>query len=335
MEYTNYIKINKDNLNYNLNYFNNKYNYQYLLLDVSNNAYSHGMYIIKYLKDNIYLYINNFNDVILARKYNKNIAIIYGGEITLDNVYDLLINNVILLLKSSFILKKIKTNDNINIMLNIDTKGYDGINTQEELNEIINIINNHSNMNLLGIISKVTEDDYLEFRNLISNLTNLQLIILNNEEDKKKIKLSNGIKLNSSIYGLNRAPSKKLFQKEEVKEYKQVFTLKTHIVKITTEIVKKKTKILGVIPFGSLNGLNTTITHVSIHKKLYKILKIFPEYTLIEIDKNVNILDTVEVTSNNNPLENYFPENTLNYFNLFNNLPIIYEDYTLEKTFIY
>ena len=111
MEYTNYIKINKDNLNYNLNYFNNKYNYQYLLLDVSNNAYSHGMYIIKYLKDNIYLYINNFNDVILARKYNKNIAIIYGGEITLDNVYDLLINNVILLLKSSFILKKIKTND--------------------------------------------------------------------------------------------------------------------------------------------------------------------------------------------------------------------------------
>ncbi len=335
MEYTNYIKINKDNLNYNLNHFNNKYNYEYILLDVSNNAYSHGMYLIKYLPNNIYLYINNFNDVILARKYNKNISIIYGGEITLDNVYDLLINNVILLLKSNFILKKIKTSDNINIMLNIDINGYDGLNTKQEIEEINNIINNNPNINLLGIIAKIKEEDYLEFRDLISDLNNLKLIILNNEEDKKKIKLSNGIKLNLSIYGINKTSNKKLFKKEEPKEFKQVFTLKSHIIKINTITLKKKEILLGVIPFGSLNGLNNYITHVAIHQNLYKIYEINPEYTLIEIDKNINILDTVEITSNNNPLEDYFKENTLNYFNLFNNLPIIYEDYTLEKTFIY
>ena len=317
MEYTNYIKINKDNLLYNLNYFNNKYNYKHIILDVSNNAYSHGMYIIKYLPNNIYLYINNFNDCLLARKYNKNIPIIYGGEITIDNVYDLLVNNIILSLKSSFILKKIKTFDSTNIILNIDIKGYDGINTKEEINEIINIINNNSNLKLIGIISKIKEEDYLEFCDLIENLTNLELIILNNEEDKKKI------------------IPKKLFKKEENKEYKQVFTLKTHIIKINTKIIKKKESILGTIPLGFLNGLNAYITHVSINKKLYKIHEINEEYSLIEIDKNISILDTVEITSENNPLENYYHNNTLNYFNLFNNLSIIYEDYTLEKTFIY
>ncbi len=335
MNYTNYIKIDTDNLKANLNYLENNYNYKYFILDVSNNAYSHGMYLIKYLPSNIYLYINNFNDLLLARKYNKEVPIIYAGEITLNNIYDLIINNAILLIKSNFILKKAQIDEKIDIILNIDTLGFNGISSKQEINEVLEIINTNEKINLLGIMSDINSDNYLDFCELTINLPSIPLYILNNEKEKCKIKQSNAIKLDKSIYGINSINKKKIFKKEEKGPLKQVFTLYTHITKINTEITKKKEKITGSIPLGSLNGLNDLITYVQIHNTLYKIIDIYEEYSLIEIDKNVNLDDPVIITGPSNPLENYFAKNTLNYFNLFSNLPIIYNDYTLEKTFIY
>ena len=41
---------------------------------------------------------NHFKDLLLIRKYNKEIPVIYEGVIHEDNVYDLVMNNAILVI---------------------------------------------------------------------------------------------------------------------------------------------------------------------------------------------------------------------------------------------
>ena len=50
MNYTNYIKIDTDKIKYNLKILKNNYSYDNYIMDVSNNAFNHGMNIINYLE---------------------------------------------------------------------------------------------------------------------------------------------------------------------------------------------------------------------------------------------------------------------------------------------
>ena len=69
----NYIKINTNNLIDNIKYVKNNYDFCYYGFNVSNNAFFHGMYLINYLEGLVdYLYVNNFNDLLMIRKYNKD-----------------------------------------------------------------------------------------------------------------------------------------------------------------------------------------------------------------------------------------------------------------------
>jgi len=336
MNYSNYVNINVNNLNNNISFIKNKYNYKYYIFDVSNNAFNHGMYIVNYLNDKIdYLYVSNFNDVLLIRKYNNDISVIYNGEINENNIFDLILNNVVLLIKNIDILKNIinlNIKDKFNIILNIDLNNYNGINSKSLINDILDII--PDNINILGIKSHIKENDYDEFKYVISPLKNLKLIIINDEKDKNKIKLSNSIKLDYSIYGINDV-KKSLFKKENL-PLKQIFTLNSRLINIQKIRKNKKELFVGVIPFGYLNGMIDKIDKVFINNKLCEVKEIYEDYTLIDIDKNINTNDIVEIISYNNPLENYYALNTLLYFNtLCSNLPILYNNYILEKTFVY
>ena len=72
MNYVNTIKINTNNLLSNIDTIKENYAYSYIILDVSNNAFNHGMYIIHYLKDKIdYLYVHDLSDLLLIRKYDN------------------------------------------------------------------------------------------------------------------------------------------------------------------------------------------------------------------------------------------------------------------------
>ena len=82
--------------------------------------------------------------------------------------------------------------------------------------------------------------------------------------------------------------------------------------------------------------MNKAIKFVYINGKLYSITNLFDEFAYIEVDNSIKTNMIVEIISANNPLENYLKEQTLNYFSLFNsNIPIVFDDYILEKTLIY
>ena len=300
-----YLNTNINNLLDNFNNIKTNYNYDYYLIDVSNNAFNHGMYIINYLNlDNIYLYVNNFKDLKLLRYYNSNIPVIYSGYIDNDNIYDLIINNAILLIKDINILEDIK--ENINIILDINKDN--GIYTKNKIEDLLNIMKNNNKINLLGIISYVTKDNYLDIKYLLDYFKDLKIRCLNNELDKNKIKLSNTLKLDYSIYGFN-------LKKDKI-SLKTCLTLKTKIIKIN----KKKKEILeGIIYIGYLNGLSKNIKEVIINDKTYNILSINREYTIIDIDSEVNIDDWVIINIKQDNL-------------VFSNYPIMF---TKDKEEIY
>ncbi len=334
MASTRYIKISTDNLKYNIDKIRNNFNYKYLVMDVSNNAFNHGMYIINFLVGIDFLYVNNFNDLLLVRKYNKDIRVIYNGEVSNDNIFDLIMNDAIVVLKNGDVLKNVSIHDKLQVMLSIDVKGYNGFRKRQEVMEVTRLVNTNKNIDILGVIASIKEKDYDKFKEIISTIREPQVMMLNNEEDTNKIKLSNAIKLDKSIYGIN-SEKKKIFQKKNEVLYKQVLQLKAQIVEIKNESEKKKVSLVGVIRIGYLNGMSEKIKQVFIAGKFYKVKEVLSEITLIEIDKNVSLYETVEIVGSNNPLEQYIGENTLMYFSMFSTLSIVYKNYVLEKTFVY
>ena len=336
MNYINTIKINTDNLLSNINTIKKNYNYSYMILDVSNNAFNHGMYIIHYLKDKIdYLYVHDLSDLLLIRKYDKDIPVIYGGVINQDNVYDLIINDAILVISNIKILKDIKSlniKDKITYLFRIDPTGYFGIAKKEDILDYLEW--DHKYLELIGVIAQIEEKDYDNFNYIIRPIKDAKLMILNHENDKRKIHGSNAIKLNASIYGIN-TEKKKLFQKNDI-SLKQVFTLGSKILDIKEITNSKKSKYVAIIPFGFHQGMKQAIKQVFIHNKLYPVKEIKEDCMLVEVGEDITKDMEVEIISSNNPLEKYFSEETLSYFSLFSmNIPIIFDDYILEKTLSY
>ncbi len=336
MNYNNFIKIDTNLLLENINYIKNTYKYSYYILNVSNNAFNHGMYLINYLTDKIdYLYVFSFQDLLLIRKYNKNIPVIYNGSINDNNIYDLIINNAIIVIHDIDTLKNIRSlniKDVVNFIFCIDPLGFIGIDNKNDILTYLEWDNKY--LNLMGIISEVKEKDYDAFKNIIKPLNNSSLMILNNEKDKRKIHNSNAILLDYSLYGINEH-NKKIFKKE-TPILKQIFTLNSYITKIKNINIKKKEKHIAIIPFGLNHGMSKNIKFVNINQKNYQIFAILEEYTYILVDESIKENMLVKITSSTNPLEKYFQKDCINYFSYFNsNLPIIFENYILEKTLIY
>ena len=336
MNNINYIKINTQNILENIQYIKAYYPYSYYIFDVSNNAFCHGMYLIQYIKEQVdYFYVNHFQDLLLIRKYDQSVPVIYGGEINENNIYDLIMNNAIVVIYDIHTLKMIQglnIKDLLSFILYIDPKGYLGISNKQDILDFLE--NSNSYFKLLGIMAKLEEKDYDDFKYIIRPISNLKLMILNSEDDKRKIQGSNAIKLDYSIYGMHPV-KKKLFQKKEP-VFKQAFSLYSEIINIKEITHNKKTKFIAVVPFGYHHGMSDVIKYVYIQKQLYPIINVTDEFVHVEVDENIHKGMKVEITSENNPLENYFPAQTLNYFTLFyTNIPIAFDDYILEKTLIY
>ncbi|CDF11517.1 alanine racemase [Mycoplasma sp. CAG:776] len=332
----NYIKISTQNLLYNINSLKKDYSYSYYILDVSNNAFFHGMYLLKYLKQDIdYLYVSHFQDLQLIRKYDQSIPVIYGGNVSLDNIFDLIMNNAIVVIRNLKLLKQIKElniKDSFSFLFQIDPNGIYGIDDKQDILDYLEW--DHKHFNLLGIIAQITEEDYDNFQYIIRPLSNLKLVILNHEENKNRIHDSNAIKLDKSVYGIN-FHKKRIFQKN-IQTYHQIFTLHSKIKTIKEINYNKKIQYVAIIPFGYDHGMNDIIKNVYIKNKLYSVKRITNEFTEILVDEAIKKDMDVEITSSNNPLENYFQLQTLNYFALFHfYIPVVFDDYILEKTLIY
>ena len=153
MDNINYINISRNVLDDNIKSLKNKFKYDYYILDVSNNAFGHGMFIMKNLEID-YLYTNSLKDVYNIRKYDKDIPVILNDKVNEDNILDAINNNIILIIQRVQDLKEINEFDlfdNINIILNIDVDNNYGIGNREEIKDAIDIITNNKRINLMGI----------------------------------------------------------------------------------------------------------------------------------------------------------------------------------------
>lgn len=320
--------INIDNLKHNILDFKNNYTYKNYILNVSNNALGHGIELIKYLDNEfLYVYTNNFQDVLSIKKYNHKTKIIYNGIITEDNIYDLILNDVILVIKSKdvidFILS-LNIKDKFDIIFNIDINGFNGFNSKKEINDILEDIKRDVHINVLGIIANIEEKDYLTFKYIADSLKDLELVILNNENNKNNIKGSNAIILDKSIYGIDTS-KKKLFDKS-VSNLKPILEVYSKIEKIVISNIKKKELYLAIIPFGSIDGLNKNITKVFMNNKLYNFKEIKEEYSIIIVDNSIRENDIVEIIGTNNRLDSYVKYNIFNdIYSITSTLSISYE----------
>lgn len=324
-----YVSI--DNLKHNILEFKKNYSYKNYILNVSNNAFCHGIELIKYLDDEFqYLYTNNFRDVLNIKKYNHKMKIIYSGIISEDNIYDLILNDVILVIKSKDIMDYIlnlKIKDKFDIIFSIDNLGFNGFNSKHELEDILEDIKKDVHINILGVIAKLEEKDYLDFKYITSSLKDLELVILNNENDKNKIKGSNAIIVDKSIYGIDTS-KKKLFDKS-VSTLKPILATFSYINKIVVSNIKKKELYYAVIPFGFNNGLSKNISKVFINDKFYILKEIKDEYSIIIVDDSIKENDIVEIIGVNNKLDSYIKDDIFNYiYFITSNLSINYEKNT-------
>ena len=332
----NYIKINTKNLLDNIQYIKKNYSYDSYIVDVSNEAFSHGMYFVKYLKDQVdFLYVHDFSDLLLIRKYELDFPVIYDGEIHEENVYDLIMNNAIVVIHEIDTLQMIRSlqiKDTLSFLFYIDPTGFYGIHSKQDILDYLEW--NDKYLQLLGVIAHIDEEDYDDFKYIIRPIQNSKLMILNHEEDKRKIQGSNAIKLDYSIYGINQS-KKKMFQKKDM-PLKQVLSLHSKVISVNMIPSNKKVKYTAIIPFGYHHGMSDAIKYVFIKGKLYLVEKIYNEFVYVSVDEEIKKDMDVEITSDHNPLKNYFQLQTLNYFSLFySHLPIIFDDYVLEKTLIY
>ena len=162
MDNINYINISRNVLDDNIKSLKNKFKYDYYILDVSNNAFGHGMFIMKNLEID-YLYTNSLKDVYNIRKYDKDIPVILNDKVNEDNILDAINNNIILIIQRVQDLKEINEFDlfdNINVILNIDVDNNYGIGNREEIKDAIDIITNNKRINLMGIKADISEDKY-------------------------------------------------------------------------------------------------------------------------------------------------------------------------------
>ena len=297
----NYKIVNIEKLLNNIKLIKQEYSYEHYILDVSNDAFYHGMELISYLDDEFhYLYVHSLFDVLKIRKYNKDISIIFNGLITENNLFDLIVNNTIIVIHDLKTIEEIisfKIKDKLEIILHIDPLGYHGFAKKEDILYVLEEIKKNTHLKIIGIESFVSLSTYEEFKHIISPLKDLKLKILNHEQDKNKIKGSNAIRLIDSVYGTIK--NKKVFFKKEEIKYQPIMSIRSTIINIKRELKHKKEIYTGVIPFGTINGMNVQANNARIKDKSYSIKEIFEDYSLIEIDESININDTVEILIEN------------------------------------
>ena len=82
--------------------------------------------------------------------------------------------------------------------------------------------------------------------------------------------------------------------------------------------------------------MNEAIKYVYINDKLYPVIKILNEFIYVEVDSFIKKDMQVEITSMYNPIDTYLSSQTLNYFSMFSSsIPIVFDDYILEKASMY
>ena len=179
-------------------------------IDIRNNFYNFGLSLLEdiFKIDNIGIFTNQLNDAIRVRNVNRQIPIVLTKISNIDQIYDVIINNIILVISDYNQLEsiiKLNLQDKLSIIIQLNIDNYeDGI-KYNCYNKVYDFIRTHKEFNLVGIYTIVNDmnNDINKFISIVNEKPVRSFIIGFKHELVSDNFISKEIFNNSVRYELN------------------------------------------------------------------------------------------------------------------------------------
>lgn len=218
-----YARIDGGVLEKNVKEIVNKYNYQYYIGVVKNNAYHHGIKVVNNLiRGGVnYLAVSSLEEALDIRKYNFEIPILILEPIDLEFIDDAINGKVTLTIDNLEYLKnlnKLELSYAINVHLKVDS-GMNrlGFKTQKELHEAVKLLEKNDKLILEGIYTHFATtgvNDYYydkqlsNFKEITKEVDLKKIPIVHVDRSltmvtHEKLDFVNGVRLGIVMYGFH------------------------------------------------------------------------------------------------------------------------------------
>ena len=311
--------------------------YQYKIANLKDNAYGMGLNIVNTLVDNgiNYILVGPIKDALEIRKYNNDVPILVTYNVTEEEVYDAINNNITLTIADAEYLRSIlclNIKDDLKLQILIDNGSNKiGIKNNLDLKEVIKIIDENDHLVLEGIYTDLTtigvEDEYYyhqinTFYQIISNYLGLDIIIHLNEPIMyhKRLDYVNGIRFDLALIGIEENINDDWFTNIRIKNIEKkygdlefpnidlqlIFTITSEVQSVGRvskgdlvgrNYIAKDDMLVAVVPIGHKDGITKAIEYVGIDNFKRNILADDIDHLIVEVDGGVREKDKVYIVN--------------------------------------
>ncbi len=311
--------------------------YQYKIANLKDNAYGMGLSIVNTLVDNgiNYILVGPIKDALEIRKYNNDVPILVTYNVTEEEVYDAINNNITLTIADAEYLRSIlclNIKDDLKLQILIDNGSNKiGIKNNLDLKEVIKIIDENDHLVLEGIYTDLTtigvEDEYYyhqinTFYQIVSNYLGLDIIIHLNEPIMyhKRLDYVNGIRFDLALIGIEENINDDWFTNMRIKNIEKkygdlefpnidlqlIFTITSEVQSIGRvskgdlvgrNYIAKDDMLVAVVPIGHKDGITKAIEYVGIDNFKRNILADDIDHLIVEVDGGVREKDKVYIVN--------------------------------------
>ena len=311
--------------------------YQYKIANLKDNAYGMGLSIVNTLVDNgiNYILVGPIKDALEIRKYNNDVPILVTYNVTEEEVYDAINNNITLTIADAEYLRSIlclNIKDDLKLQILIDNGSNKiGIKNNLDLKEVIKIIDENDHLVLEGIYTDLTtigvEDEYYyhqinTFYQIISNYLGLDIIIHLNEPIMyhKRLDYVNGIRFDLALIGIEENINDDWFTNIRIKNIEKkygdlefpnidlqlIFTITSEVQSVGRvskgdlvgrNYIAKDDMLVAVVPIGHKDGITKAIEYVGIDNFKRNILADDIDHLIVEVDGGVREKDKVYIVN--------------------------------------
>lgn len=250
-----YLEVDCEILKNNIIEIRKNYpDYKYYIGVVKANAYGHGSYIINDLIAGgiNYLAVSSLEEALLLRNYNKEIPILILEPINIKFVNECISNNITITVSSlAYFAELIKLNlsEQLKFHIKLDTgMSRLGIQTTEEIDNIIALLPNNSNLFLegiythfatSGILDKHWDNQVSKFKEITQNIDLSAIPIVHAGRsltlvNHPKLPFCNGTRLGIVMYGMSQNMPEPTGLKAYIRKLKNNYTVKKLNISPTT-----------------------------------------------------------------------------------------------------
>ncbi len=311
--------------------------YKYKFADLKDNGHGLGLNIIDTMEQFgiNYSLVGSLKDALEIRKFNRSIPVLVNYNITLEEVYDCINNNITITIYSLDFLKKLidlKIKDTLKVHILIDNgSNLMGVKNAKELGSIVDLIAKDKNIVLEGIYTELTTLGVLDefyykqvdnFYHIINKYINNDLIVHLNEPIMyhEKNSFISGIRFDLSILGIEENINDDIVTNMKIKTIEKkhgnlefplidlqlVFNI-TSVV-MSTRFVKKGDIVgrnyiakndmnVAIIPIGHKDGITKAINYVGIKNYKRSILTDEIDHIIVEVTEDVKVNDKVYIVN--------------------------------------